>query len=76
MPMNHSRKAAQIDAKEIGIHLSPAVTSAFGELEAAVRSSEHFDKDVLRTVQDFAAGQDKERSTAYSSRFPQLRRKR
>jgi hypothetical protein len=57
--MTHSRKVAQIDAKEIKVHFSPAVTSAFGDLEASVQSSEHFDKDILRTVQDYAAGQAK-----------------
>jgi hypothetical protein len=57
--MSHSRKVAQIDARAVNVHFSPAVTSAFGDLEAAVHSSGHFDKDLLRTVQELAAGQDK-----------------
>jgi hypothetical protein len=57
--MSHARKAAEIDARDIKVHFPPAVTSAFGELEAAVRSSEHFDADILRIVQDYAAGKTK-----------------
>ena len=57
--MSHSRRAAQIDANAIKVHFSPAVTSAFGDLEEAVRTSGHFDRDLLRTVQELAAGADK-----------------
>ena len=57
--MTHSRKVAEIDARDIKVHFSPAVRSAFGDLEAAVHFSEHFDGDILRTVQDYAAGKPK-----------------
>jgi len=57
--MSHARKAAEVDARDIKVHFSPAVTKAFGELEEAVRGSEHFDWDAHRILQDYAAGKPK-----------------
>jgi hypothetical protein len=57
--MSHSRKIAEVNANDFMVQLSPAVTKAFGDLEEAVRGSEHFDGDIHRIVQDYAAGKTK-----------------
>jgi hypothetical protein len=57
--MSHSRKVAEINANEIMVQFSPAVTKAFGDLEEAVRGSEHFDWDAHKIVKDYAAGKPK-----------------
>ena len=57
--MSHAHKAAEVEARDIKVQLSPAVTSAFSDLEQAVRGSEHFDGDIIRIVQDYAAGKTK-----------------
>jgi hypothetical protein len=54
---SHASKAAsEIDPMNVVVKFSPQVTEAFGDLAAAVHFSEHFDGDMLRTVQDYAAG--------------------
>lgn len=57
--MSHARKAAEINANDIMVQFSPGVRKAFGDLEEAVRGSEHFDGDIHRIVQDYAAGKTK-----------------
>jgi hypothetical protein len=57
--MTHSRKVAEINPRDIEVHFAPAVTKAFGDLEEAVRGSKHFDGDIHRIVQDYAAGKTK-----------------
>ena len=56
MSPSHSRKASEIDPRSVKVHFSPEVTQAFGDLSAAVHFSEHFDGDMQRVVQDWAAG--------------------
>lgn len=53
--MDHSRKVSEVNARDIKVQFSPAVTKAFGDLEEAVRGSEHFDWDAHRIIQDLAA---------------------
>lgn len=57
--MSHSRKVSEVNASDIVVQFSPSVTKAFGDLEEAVRGSEHFDLDIHRIVQDYAAGKTK-----------------
>ncbi len=57
--MSHSRKVAEVNARDMEVHFSPAVTKSFGDLEEAVRGSQHFDGDIYRIVQDYAAGKTK-----------------
>jgi hypothetical protein len=57
--MSHSRKLAEINAREINVQFSPAVTRAFRDLEEAVRGSEHFDWDAHKIVKDYAAEKPK-----------------
>jgi hypothetical protein len=56
MPINHARKAAELDPRSVTVHLSPGVQKAFRDLAAAVHFSEHFDGDMRRTLQDLADG--------------------
>ena len=56
MSGSHSRKATQMDPRGVNIHFSPEVQRAFGDLASAVHSSEHFDSEMLKTVQEWAAG--------------------
>src|ERR1700674_2452195 len=56
MATSHTRKATEMDPKAVEVHLSPGVRRAFGDLAAAVHFSEHFDADMLRTLQDLAGG--------------------
>lgn len=52
----HTRKTAGLDARGIQIHFSAKVRSAFADLAAAVHNSDHFDKDALAILQDWAVG--------------------
>jgi hypothetical protein len=45
-----------MDPRGVDIHFSPEVRRAFGDLAAAVHSSKHFDGEMLKTVQEWAAG--------------------
>jgi hypothetical protein len=56
---DHRRKANELDAGEIDVHFSPRVTQAFRDLAAAVHFSEHFDGDIKKIVEDWAAGKPK-----------------
>jgi hypothetical protein len=56
MSGGHTRKASELDPRKVEIHFSPEVQRAFGDLAAAVHSSEHFDPDMLKTVQEWAGG--------------------
>lgn len=56
---DHRRKATELEARDIDVHFSPKVTQAFRDLAAAVHFSEHFDGDIRRIVQDWAAGKPK-----------------
>jgi len=51
----HTRKA-QMDPRSVNIQFAPEVQRAFGDLAAAVHFSEHFDGEMLKTVQEWAAG--------------------
>ena len=56
MSASHSRKASQMDPRGVNIQFAPEVRQAFGDLAAAVHFSEHFDGEMLKTVQEWAAG--------------------
>jgi len=45
-----------MDPRGVNIHFAPEVQRAFGDLAAAVHSSGHFDGEMLKTVQEWAAG--------------------
>jgi hypothetical protein len=45
-----------MDPRSVDIQFSPEVRSAFADLAAAVHHSEHFDGEMLKTVQEWAAG--------------------
>ena len=53
--MSHARKATELDARDVEIRFSPGVRRAFGDLAAAVHLSKHFDADILRIVESWAA---------------------
>lgn len=54
---SHASKASsEIDPRGVVVNFSPEVTKAFGDLAAAVHFSEHFDGEMLKTVEDYAAG--------------------
>jgi len=56
MQASHAQKIAESDPRRVGVQLSPEVRAAFADLAAAVHFSNHFDADVLLTVEDLAAG--------------------
>lgn len=55
---SHARKTAEVDSRELLVHFSPEMMSAFSDLAAAVHFSEHFDGDILSIVEGWAAGKD------------------
>ena len=57
--MSHAQKVEEINARNIMVQFSPAVTKAFGDLKEAVGDSKHFDWDALQMVKDYAAGKPK-----------------
>jgi hypothetical protein len=56
VPPNHARKATELDARSISIAFSPSVREAFGDLDAAVRNSEHFDPAIRQILHGWAEG--------------------
>jgi hypothetical protein len=52
----HRRKVTEMDPRGVDIHFPPEVQRAFADLAATVHSSEQFDSDVLKTVQEWASG--------------------
>jgi len=56
MPTSHARKSAELDPKSIEIHFSTEVQRAFGDLEAAVHFSKHFDGGLQTVLQRWATG--------------------
>jgi hypothetical protein len=58
MPMNHSRKATEIDAQDVRVRFSPAMKARFARLEAVLKDSEHFSDEMAETLRELAAGKE------------------
>jgi hypothetical protein len=56
MADTHRRKLEELDPDSIRVHFSPRVKSALADLEAAVRLSEHFDRDASAILHSWATG--------------------
>jgi hypothetical protein len=56
-PSGKRTGATTIDARGMCVNFSPGLRHAFAGLAAAVHDSEHFDSDMLLTVQEWAGGQ-------------------
>lgn len=54
MSARHADKANEIDPRGVEVRFSAEVRRAFSDLAAAVHFSEHFDRDTLRVVQNWA----------------------
>lgn len=54
----HVRRSSEIDGESARVRFSPELLRTFTELEAAVRDSKHFDRDLLVNLQELAAGKN------------------
>jgi hypothetical protein len=66
---SHRRKAAKPEpnADEIRVRFSPAMKEIFGELDAAVNGSPHFDAEIRSIVHDWATDAAPPLSTVLTS---------
>lgn len=56
MPESHRQRLEKLDPYQINVRFSPRVKGALADLDAAVRSSKHFDGDSYAILHDWAYG--------------------